>query len=348
MAENKTFGILLDGKSEDLIRSYDDFIGLPVDQDMSGNGNSSLNEKQKTIANPVEVSAPGTFSKHKISRLLLEPCSKEGWWIKRTDLPDSLPIKVSNRNVWTTGDMVSSIVLRSGNASNYIRLAEHIIALKMGLDVDNLMISMDSGDPPLFEQGSMELVKAIMDAGRIEQEKPVRYFTVKETVSICGRSGGFMIIAPPESNKTSLEVDCARNFPNAIGKQRIRFTLNKDTFCYGSNARTNTSSKQILFCMTIGKVFADIRHLGYNRRNVLIAGKNKYLNEAKYIHNGKSLEAAWHRANLDLLAAISLIEEGRLLGRITDYKGGHYMDVEMVKLLYANDLLVEVRKNELK
>lgn len=344
MAGNNTFGHLLDGKSDDLGKSYEDFIGLPVDQDMTGNGEISFKEKQRTIAKPVEVSAPGTFSKHKISRLLLEPCTREGWWIKRTDLPDSLPIKVSNRNVWTTGDMVSSIVLRSGNPSNYIRLAEHIIALKMGLDVDNLMISMDSGDPPLFEQGSMELVRAIMDAGRIELEKPIRYFTVKETVSICGRGGGFMIIAPPENNKFCLEIDCARNFPNAIGKQRIRFTLNKDTFCYGSNARTNTTSRQILFCMTVGKIFADVRHLGYNRRNVLIAGRNKYLNEPKYMHNGKSLEAAWHRANLDLLAAISLIEEGRLLGKITDYKGGHYMDVEMVKLLYANDLLVEVRR----
>ncbi len=342
MADNNTFGVLLDGKSEDLAKSYEDFNGLPVDQDMSGNSDFRSSGKQKTIAKPVEVSAPGTFSKHKISRLLLEPCSKEGWWIKRTDLPDSLPIKVSNRNVWTTGDMVSSIVLRSGNPHNYIRLAEHVIALKMGLDVDNLMISMDSGDPPLFEQGSMELVRAIMDAGRIEQEKTVRYFTVKETVSICGRNGGFMIIAPPDKNKFSLEIDCARNFPNAIGKQRIRFTLNKDTFCFGSNARTNTTTKQMLFCMTAGKIFADIRHLGYNRRNVLIAGKRKYINEPKYMYNGKSLEAAWHRANLDLLAAISLIEEGRLLGKITDYKGGHYMDVEMVKLLYANNLLVEV------
>jgi UDP-3-O-acyl-N-acetylglucosamine deacetylase len=151
-----------------------------------------------------------------------------------------------------------------------------------------------------------------------------------------------MVIAPPDNNRLSLEIDCARNFPNAIGKQRIKFTLNKDTFCYGSNARTNTTSKQILFCMTVGKVFADIRHLGYNRRNVLIAGKRKYLNEPKYMHDGKSLEAAWHRANLDLLAAISLIEEGRLIGKITDYKGGHYMDVEMIKLLYANNLLVEV------
>ena len=45
---------------------------------------------------------------------------------------------------------------------------------------------------------------------------------------------------------------------------------------------------------------------------------------------------------MDLIAALALIEEGRFAGTITDYKGSHFADVELVKLLYANDLLVEV------
>jgi UDP-3-O-acyl-N-acetylglucosamine deacetylase len=99
----------------------------------------------------------------------------------------------------------------------------------------------------------------------------------------------------------------------------------------------------MLFCLTAGKLFADIRHIGYNRHNVLIAAKRRYLNEPRLLHNGKSLEAAWHRANLDLLAAIALIEDGRFVGSITDYKGSHFMDVELMKLLYSNDMLVEIR-----
>ncbi|HBC87788.1 MAG TPA: hypothetical protein DCZ94_12610 [Lentisphaeria bacterium] len=336
------FGKTLDGKLEDLKRSYEEFAALPVDQEMTGDGEVNIKGKQKTIAKAVEASAPGTFSKHKISNLRLEPTDREGWYLKRTDLPDSLPIKVSTRNVWTTGDLVSSIVLRSGNTHNYVRLVEHIIALKAGLDVDNLMISLDSGDPPLFEHGSLDLVDALISAGRKEQDRPLRYFTVKEPVSIVNRHGRFMIFEPPEKGKYSLEIDCARNFTNAIGAQRIRFTLNEKTFRYGAAARTNTTTKQMFFCLTIGKIFADTRHIGYNRHNVLIAAKRRYLNEPHLIHNGKSLEAAWHRANLDLLAAIALIEEGRFIGKITDYRGSHFMDVEMMKLLYSNEMLVEV------
>ncbi|HCE42004.1 MAG TPA: hypothetical protein DET40_00455 [Lentisphaeria bacterium] len=337
------FGKILDGKLDDLKRSYDEFSALQVDQEITGDGDVCLESRQKTIARPVEVSAPGTFAKHKIRRLRLEPCDQEGWYFNRTDLPDSMPIKVSTRNVWTTGDLVSSIVLRSGNSHNYVRLAEHMIALKAGLDVDNLMISMESGDPPLFDHGSLDLVDALMEAGRKEQDKPLRYYTVKEPVSIVNYHGRFMIFNPPEKGKYRLEIDCARNFSNAIGAQRIKFTLNEKTFRHGATARTNTTTKQMFFCLTIGKFFADVRHIGYNRKNVLIAAKRRYLNEPRLMHNGKSLEAAWHRANLDLLAGLALLEEGRFIGSISDYRGSHFMDVEMMKLLYANDLLVEVK-----
>ena len=97
-----------------------------------------------------------------------------------------------------------------------------------------------------------------------------------------------------------------------------------------------------MFIRIFGKLFADVRNIGYNKTNILIAAKNRYVNEPTHIVNGKSLEAAWHRAILDLVAALALIEEGRFVGEIIDYKGNHFADVELVKLLYANGLLVEV------
>ena len=57
-------------------------------------------------------------------------------------------------------------------------------------------------------------------------------------------------------------------------------------------------------------------------------------------HNGKSLEAVWHRATLDLLAAIALIEDGLFVGDVISYKSGHGLDVEMIQKLYKESLLV--------
>jgi len=63
------------------------------------------------------------------------------------------------------------------------------------------------------------------------------------------------------------------------------------------------------------------------------------LNEPRMMTNGKSLEAVWHRSVLDLLAAISLIETGRLVGTVISYKAGHTLDVLAVKMLLKNRLL---------
>ncbi len=341
MTQKNHFGNILEGSEAALAEACRRFEAIPVDQDWRGEAAPRLS-KARTIARPIEVSAPGTFSKNAIRTLRLEPSERSGWWLDRSDLPDSGPIKVSVRNVWTTGEIVSNIVLRSGSSSNYVRLVEHIIALKAGMDVDNLLIRLDSGDPPLFDEGSKELVEAINAAGRRELAAPVRYFTVRERVSLLTPHGGFLRIDPMDADNPSLEIDCARDFPNAIGKQRIRFTHNEQSFLHGSTARTNSTTRQKLFVMTVGKLFPESRNLGYNDRNVLIAGRRRYANEPTHMHEGKSLEAAWHRAILDLLAAFALIDEGRLLAKVVDYKGGHYPDVEMVKLLYANDLLVEV------
>ena len=88
------------------------------------------------------------------------------------------------------------------------------------------------------------------------------------------------------------------------------------------------------------KLFADTRNLGYTRRNILVHGKTKYLNEPKLVFGGKALEAVWHRATLDLLAAVALLDTGRFAGTIVSYRAGHTQDVRMAGLLYLNDLLV--------
>ena len=85
-----------------------------------------------------------------------------------------------------------------------------------------------------------------------------------------------------------------------------------------------------------------MRNLGYTRENILIAGRGGYLNKAKLEHDGKSLEAVWHRATLDLVAALSLLEGGRLAGRIVSYKAGHSLDVRLVLQLVRHDLLEPV------
>ena len=345
MADNP-FGIVLHGGEDVLRHSYESWRQQPVDWDLSDGELFPVARKQRTIANPVTVKGPGTFSHKSIRAVTFEPTDMEGWWFERTDLQDALPFQVSARNVWTTGDVVSNIVLRAGPPHNYVRMVEHIIALRLGTGIDNLLIKIDSGDPPLFSHGSLDLVEALESAGVQEVDRPVRWVTVKEPVTGTSGHGGFVTLLPCEPGKPALDVDCAIDFKTAIGKQRIRFPVTRKNFRYGSEARTNTSAAKMLYCRTIGRIFADIRNLGYSTDNIVVAGRNGYRNQPRLEHEGKSLEAVWHRATLDLLAALALIEEGLFVGKVISYKGGHGADVELVRQLYKRGLLKKVNSEK--
>ena len=334
-------GTILMGDEEQIKASYDAMNCQSIDWDLSDTPVPPLRKFQSTLADSVSISGPGTFMGKAMRTITLEPTGMSGWWLDRTDLPNTLPIRVSIANVWTTGQIVSNIVLRSGNPHNYVRMVEHIISLRMGLGLDNVMVKLDSGDPPLFDQGSLDLVDAFDRCGRKETDKPIQYVTVKEPVTVGGAYGDFVTLFPPDDlENPSLSVDCAVNFNTAIGQQRIVFPVTEELTRMASVARTNTSYGKVLYCKTIGRIFADVRNLGYNKTNVSIAGKNRYINEPRLKHEGKALEAAWHRAVLDLLAAIALIHNGRFVGRIKSYKAGHRLDCELVRQLYLNQVLV--------
>ena len=308
----------------------------PVDLERLHEGPYPFSKWHTTIGSAQSASGHATFSPRN-STLTFSPTREDGWWIRRTDQKEQFPFKVSVRNVWTTA---RNIVLRCGNPHNYLRMVEHIVALRVGMGVDSLLIETDSGDPPLFDRGNLDLVEAIEKAGIVETDAPARFITVKEPVTFGGNRGDFLTFLPAKPGECGLRVDCAIDFPSVIGRQRIRFDVTPETFRIGAEARTNAPSKEYWYAKTVGKLFADTRNLGYTRRNILVHGKTKYLNEPKLVFGGKALEAVWHRATLDLLAAVALLDTGRFAGTLVSYRAGHTQDVRMAGLLYLNDLLV--------
>ncbi len=332
------WGKVLFGSEQVMARSYQKWSAQTVDQECTFSGEPEP-KKQTSIASANSIAGSGTFFGKARRTLTFLPATKPGWYFDRSDLPESMPIPVSVNNVWTTA---RNIVLSSGSPHNYMRMVEHIVALKVGLRLDNVVVRMDSGDPPLFDSSSLDLVETVQAAGIQEIDLEPRYITVKQPVSVVGPKGSFLTFLPAENRSSLLYIDCAVNFRSAIGKQRIRFPVCPEYFKYGSFARTNAPLLTMLYCKTIGKIFADIRNLGYTTKNILIAGPNRYLNSARLYHGNKSLEAAWHRAVLDLLAAIALIDKGRLAGTVISYKSGHTLDVNMIKELYRQDLLVSL------
>jgi len=336
----ESIGRVLKGDEDLIERQFNELNEIPVDLDLSDYEEKSdyVYPYQLTIAHSVDTYAQGTFNCKQKRKISFDPTDRWGWWIKRTDIPNSAPVMVSHEHARTTADGGVKNIVLDGEKIIHARLVEHLIALKAGLDIDNLILNVGSDDPPLFESGSEELVKILNTAGRKKTSWPCKYVTVKETVSAVWPDGSFLIIAPADKDNPQLNLDCAVNYNNIMGKQRIKYTVSLENFTKGSQARTDASLKHAILCKTIGKILPATRNLGYNNKNVLVAGSNKYYTTPKLFHNGKSLESVWHRATLDLLAAVALISEGRFMGTLTSYKAGHTQDVQFVNMLYKNDM----------
>ena len=329
------------GETQSVKRAYERFHAQSVDVVDLCQGPSGYSDRRTTLKGERSVTGPGTFYGRAQRTLVFKPACEHGWWIDRTDLSEQLKTLVSIRNVWTSA---RNIVLRSGNPHNYLRMVEHIVALRLGMGVDDLVISVNSGDPPLFNRSSLDLVEAIEEAGIVERDEPARYVTVKEPVTFGGDRGDFLTFLPPENGEKILRLDCAIDFTSVVGKQRIVFDVTPKTFRQGAFARTNASSSQMRMVRAFGFMFADTRNLGYTRDNILIHGRKKFYGEPRFVQegSGKALEPVWHRATLDLLAAIALIDTGRFVGRVVSYRAGHTLDVRAVTQLYLRDLLTPV------
>ncbi|MBO7166063.1 MAG: UDP-3-O-acyl-N-acetylglucosamine deacetylase [Kiritimatiellae bacterium] len=300
---------------------------------------SNWSSKRTTIASEVSVAGVGTFRGKERRTLTFAPSSRPGWWIRRTDQPEQLDTAVDISNLWTSA---RNLVLRSGSPHNYLRMVEHIIALKGGLGLDNIVLKTNSGDPPLFDESSTAMVDAIKKAGIVETDQDASYVTVKEPVAFAGNRGDFLLFFPDDGSH-KLRLDVAISWNTIIGKQRIVFDVTPETFAYGADARTNATHRQYLLAKTIGKIFADTRNLGYNKNNILIHGK-KYYGEPRFPLEGtnKFLEPVWHRATLDLLAALTLTGADRFTGTVVSYRAGHTQDCDAVRYLYRHDLIKQI------
>ena len=340
---NYDLGKIIHGNEAAAKEALARLLDQPVDREFLDASPQPYSKFKTTIAKPVSVSGAATFMRSRNSTLNFCPSDADGWWIDRVDQPEQFPFKVSVKNVWTTA---RNIVLRCGSAHNYLRMVEHIIALRVGLGVDKLTIQTETGDPPLFDRGNIDLVDAIESAGIVETAAPAEYITVREPVTFAGGRGDILAFLPARAGEFGLRVDCAVDFKSAIGRQRIVFDVTPANFRIGAEARTNAPYSAYLYTKTIGKLFADSRNLGYTARNILIHGKKKYYNEAKLkfdiagCEEPKSLEAVWHRATLDLLAAVALLDSGRFCGTIVSYRAGHTQDARMAALLELKNLLV--------
>ena len=330
-------GKVVFGSAASIAAAYDSFREQEIDETrLAPTRASPFPAYRQSLGSVRTVDGIGTFCGKSRQVLTFAPSERPGWWIRRMDHPEQLDTKVDIANLWTSAQ---NLVLRSGSSHNYLRMVEHIVALKCGLGVDDVLLKVNSGDPPLFDQSSLPLVEAMKSAPIVQTARPATYVTVKEPLAFGGSRGDFLLFLPAVGDARSLRIDCAISWNTVIGDQRVIFDVTPETFAYASLARTNATHRQYLLAKTVGKLFAATRNWGYSERNILIHGPKRYYTEPRFRLGEKFLEPVWHRATLDLMAALALTGEHRFCGTVVSYRAGHTLDCDAIRALYRNDLL---------
>ena len=295
-------------------------------------------KKQKTIQASISCTGVGLHTGVE-STVTFNP-APENFGIKflRTDKEDQ----------YVTPDLDNVIDLTRGTTieENGVKIhtTEHVLSACAGMGIDNLLIELNSKEPPVMDGSSKDFVEALVEAGIIEQKakvdflkitKPVVYTDEEKDVEVVGVPyDGFKTTFTIQYDLEDLDVqyssvhNMSQNYQTQIAPAR--------TFCLLSEIKG--LAKQGLIkggnlgnaVIIVDKDIEDEEVRIFKERFGI-----KFFKGDRGLHKTQVLrfrnEPVRHKT-LDLIGDLALLGKP-ILGHITAIKSGHKGNVEFAKLL---------------
>ena len=137
-----------------------------------------MEDKQHTIKRKISVTGAGLHTRQ-CGTLTFNPAPvNTGIRFRRIDLENRPIIEADVDNVI---DTARGTTLGKGGVKLYT--VEHVLASLRGMGVDNVLIDIDVEEMPIMDGSGKEFVKAIKEAGIVEQNAPRDYYVIKEPIS---------------------------------------------------------------------------------------------------------------------------------------------------------------------
>tara|TARA_B100001146_G_scaffold96462_1_gene85262 strand:- start:199 stop:1116 length:918 start_codon:yes stop_codon:yes gene_type:complete len=297
-----------------------------------------MNKKQQTIKHPVSCTGVGLHTGVE-STITFHP-AEENFGIKfmRNDKDDQI----------VTPDIDNVVDLTRGTTieENGVRVhtTEHVMSACAGMGINNLLIELNSKEPPVMDGSSKDFVAALKEGQLIEQEDNVNFLTITKPVVYTDEEKDVEVLAVPyDGFKTTFT---------------IQYDLDDLDVQYSSvqNMYTNYE-KQIApartFCLLSEIEGLEKQGLikGGNLGNaVIIVDKEidheevqffkerfgiKFYKQDRGLYKSQILrfrnEPVRHKT-LDLIGDLALLGKP-IVGHVTAIKSGHKGNVEFAKLL---------------
>jgi UDP-3-O-[3-hydroxymyristoyl] N-acetylglucosamine deacetylase/3-hydroxyacyl-[acyl-carrier-protein] dehydratase len=162
-----------------------------------------MNNFQQTIKEECTISGHGLHSGAPVTLTIKPATTNHGVKFQRIDLPNQ-PIIDANCDYVIPSER-STTLLKDGVKLNTV---EHILSALAGLQIDNILITVDNEEMPILDGSAGAFVQMIKNSGIVRQEETRELFQLNHNLYIEDPATGSKIIAmPSDSYKVTVMVD---------------------------------------------------------------------------------------------------------------------------------------------
>ncbi len=278
--------------------------------------------KQRSLARAVSIQGTGLHTGNPVTVTFKPAPVDHGIVFKRMDLSGQPEVKP---RIELVGDLVRNTTVQDGHTK--IHLVEHVLSALSGCGVDNVLVEIDSAEPPIMDGSAKPFVNLILQGEPVEQAKDRDYFVLEEAVSVT--RGNSSIIALPCDE---LKITCTSSDDRGIHTQHLTLTIDPDVYITQVAAsRTFTVYEDIEELIKLGKIKGGSLDCAVVIKGDKIISKEPLRFKDEFVR---------HKI-LDIIGDIVLLGMP-LKAHIIATRPGHAINAELTKLLFAK--LEEKRK----
>ncbi|MDR3373587.1 MAG: UDP-3-O-acyl-N-acetylglucosamine deacetylase [Ancalomicrobiaceae bacterium] len=274
---------------------------------------------QTTIADSVRIVGIGVHSGNRVALTLHPSDPNTGIVFLRTELAGrDVEIPAHWRSVSNTD--LCTVVGDPARAS--IGTVEHLMAALRGLGLDNVLVEIDGPEVPVMDGSARAFVEAIDQVGIVSQGVRRRMVKVVKPIRV-EHNGCWAELRPYEGSRYEVTIDFASPL---IGRQALGLDLTPNAFRHDvAGARTFGFVKDLERLIPMGLC------RGSSLENSVAIKDDRVLNPdgLRWVN-----EFVRHKT-LDAIGDLAL-SGAPILGLYRSFKGGHRMNHETLKALFAD------------
>ncbi|MEW6411823.1 MAG: bifunctional UDP-3-O-[3-hydroxymyristoyl] N-acetylglucosamine deacetylase/3-hydroxyacyl-ACP dehydratase [Candidatus Zixiibacteriota bacterium] len=296
-------------------------------------------EKQRTIKQEISLSGVGLHTGTNC-RMTFKPAPPDtGIRFVRADLPEQ---------PWVIADIDHVVDISRGTTLQHgearVHTVEHVLAAFAGLQLDNMIVELDSHEPPVGDGSAKPYVDKLLEAGIENQDADKVYLEIDAPMAYSEKDRGVdLVVAPSDDLRITFMIDYKSP---ALGTQYTSLVdLEKEfveefaparTFCFLSEVEMlkkaglirggGLDNAVVIYDSDLGQIEVDRIRKALNLKEKAFVGETGIINDVPLrFYN----EPVRHKT-LDLLGDLMLIGVP-FKGHVLAARSGHKANVELAK-----------------